>query len=103
MADKTTGPQPKASRPQMAGYGVPESLEGALPWEWAEERLSKSHNYWLTSVRPNGAPHTMVVWGIWLDGAYYFSTGATTRKAQQPSAESQLRCVHRKRGRSRNR
>lgn len=82
MADETTGPQPKASRPQMAGYGVPESLNGAVPWEWAEERLSKSHNYWLTSVRPNGAPHTMVVWGIWLDGAYYFSTGATTRKAQ---------------------
>src|SRR5271157_4130240 len=72
---------PKASRPQMPGYGVPASLEGVLLWEWARERLSKSHNYWLTTVRPNGMPHTMVVWGIWLGGAYYFSTGATTRKA----------------------
>ena len=66
----------------MAGYGVPESMEDALPWEWARERISKSHNYWLTSVRPNGAPHTMVVWGIWLDEAYHFSTGAATRKAR---------------------
>ncbi len=81
-ASSTGTQEPKASRPQMTGYGVPESLEGTLPWEWARERLSKSHNYWITSVRPNGVPHTMVVWGIWLDGAYYFSTGAATRKAR---------------------
>jgi len=24
----------------------------------------------------------MVVWGLWLGGAYYFSTGATSRKAR---------------------
>ncbi len=77
-----TGTGPKASRPHMAGYGVPESLEGSLPWEWARARISKSHNYWLTTVRPDGAPHTMVVWGIWLDGAYYFSTSATSRKGR---------------------
>jgi nitroimidazol reductase NimA-like FMN-containing flavoprotein (pyridoxamine 5'-phosphate oxidase superfamily) len=75
-------PEPKLSRPQMAGYGVPESLEGALPWTWAQERLSKSHNYFLTTVRPNGAPHTMPVWAIWLEGAYYLSTAATSRKAR---------------------
>ena len=66
----------------MAGYGVPESLEGALPRAWAQERIAESHNYWLTTVRPDGMPHTMVVWGIWLDGAYYFSTSATSRKAR---------------------
>ena len=63
-------------------YGVPQSMEGALPWEWARKRLSESHNYWLTTVRENGAPHTMPVWGIWFEGAYYFSTGATSRKAR---------------------
>ena len=73
---------PKASRPHMTGYGVPESLEGSLPWEWARARISKSHNYWLATVRPDGAPHTMVVWGVWLDGAYYFSTSATSRKGR---------------------
>src|ERR1035438_3925286 len=75
-----TGPKP--SRPHMAGYGVPESLEGSLPWEWARERIGKSHNYWLTTVRPNCATHTMGVWGVWLDGAYYFSTSATSRKGR---------------------
>ncbi len=66
----------------MTGYGVPESMAGSLPWEWARERISKSHNYWLTTVRADGAPHTMLVWGIWLDDAYYFSTSATSRKAR---------------------
>lgn len=73
---------PHASRPRMPGYGVPESMEGALPWAWAEKRFSESHNYWLTTVRADGPPHTMPVWGIWLDGAYYFSTSATSRKGR---------------------
>jgi nitroimidazol reductase NimA-like FMN-containing flavoprotein (pyridoxamine 5'-phosphate oxidase superfamily) len=82
MTGKTASSEPAASRPQMTGYGVPESLEGVLPWEWAQERIARSHNYWLITVRPDGAPHTMPVWGIWLGGAYYFSTSATSRKAR---------------------
>jgi hypothetical protein len=26
-----------------------------LPWSWAERRLEKSHNYWITPVRPDGS------------------------------------------------
>ncbi len=91
MADKKKAPGPKASRPSMLGYGVPKSMAGALPWKWAEDRLSKSHNYWITTVRPDGSPHTMVVWGIWLDGAYYFSTSSTSRKAR--NLEQNSNCV----------
>jgi hypothetical protein len=74
--------QPQATRPKMDGYGVPASGEGMLPWGWAVERFSRSHNYWLTTVRPDGTPHVMPVWGVWLDGAWYFSTGATSRKSR---------------------
>ena len=75
-------PEPRASRPRMDGYGVPQGPESMLPWEWARERLSRSHNYWLTTARLDGMPHTMPVWGVWLDGAWYFSTRATSRKAR---------------------
>jgi len=34
--------QPKSTRPQMAGYGLPKSKKGLLPWQWAEDRLKKS-------------------------------------------------------------
>ena len=66
----------------MPGYGVPKGSKGLLPWKWAEQRLKKSHNYWITTVRPDGSPHTMIVWGLWLDGAFYFSTGQQSRKAK---------------------
>jgi pyridoxine/pyridoxamine 5'-phosphate oxidase len=74
--------KPKATRPHMPGYGLPKGTKGLLPWSWAEQRLKKSHNYWITTVRPEGAPHTMVVWGLWIDGALYFSTGKQSRKAR---------------------
>lgn len=81
-ANNARNREPQASRPHMDGYHVPRVLEGVLPWEWARKRLSKSHNYWLTTTRPDGAPHTMPVWGIWLNGAWYCSTDARSRKAR---------------------
>ena len=82
MPSQKKSAQPKASRPYMPGYGLPKGSKGLLPWKWAEERLKKSHNYWITTVRPDGSPHTMIVWGLWLNGAFYFSTGKQSRKAQ---------------------
>jgi len=73
---------PKASRIRAPGYGFPTSTKGLLPWTWAEQRLKKSHNYWITTVRPDGAPHTMIVWGLWQDGRFLFSTGSGSRKAR---------------------
>jgi len=73
---------PRASRLQAAGYGFPESTKGLLAWSWAEQRLKKAHNYWITTVKPDGSPHTMVVWGIWQDGRFLFSTGSQSRKAR---------------------
>jgi len=75
---------PAASRPHMPGYGIkgPEEGKGLLPWKWAEERLEKAHNFWVASTRPDGRPHVMPVWAVWMDGALYFSTGAKSRKAR---------------------
>ena len=74
--------KPKPSRPHAPGYGFPESNKGLLPWSWAEQRLKKSHNYWITTVKPDGSPHTMVVWGLWQGGRFLFSTGSKSRKAR---------------------
>jgi uncharacterized pyridoxamine 5'-phosphate oxidase family protein len=82
---------PKASRIQMPGYGLPDDNKGLLPWKWAEQRLTKSHNYWITTVRPDGRPHTMVVWGLWLGDVFYFSTGRRARKTE--NLKSNPNCV----------
>ncbi|HEV2388867.1 MAG TPA: pyridoxamine 5'-phosphate oxidase family protein [Candidatus Acidoferrales bacterium] len=75
-------PAPKCTRPYMPGYGLPGGSKGLFPWKWAEERLSKSHNYWVATSRPEGKPHLMIVWGLWMGGAFYFSTGRQSRKAK---------------------
>lgn len=46
---------------------------------------------YLTTVRPDGTPHVMPLWGIWVDGRLYFSTGAQSRKARNLAANA--RCV----------
>lgn len=69
------------TRPHMPGYGISTSADGLLPWSWAEERLIAATRYWISSVSPGGAPHTMPVWAVWLDGALWFSTGGRSRKA----------------------
>ena len=76
--------EPKPSRIQAPGYGFPKSTKGLLPWSWAEQRLKKSHNYWITTITPGkpAKPHTMVVWGMWQDGSFIFITGAESRKTR---------------------
>ena len=91
MAKARKHAAPKPSRPHMPGYGMPKSKKGLLPWKWAEQRLRKSHNYWITTVKPDGSPHTMVVWGLWMDGAFLFSTGRQSRKARNLAKNP--RCV----------
>ncbi len=73
--------QPQPSRPHLPkDYGVPETDEGMLPWSWAEERLTAVKNYWMSTTRPDGRPHAVPQWALWLDGAVYFDGSPATRK-----------------------
>jgi PPOX class probable F420-dependent enzyme len=81
------GPAP--DRPWMPGYGVLPADEGSglLPWTEAERRLTGSHDYWVATVRPDGRPHVMPVWGVWLGGRLWFSSGGRSRKARNLAAD----------------
>ena len=59
------------------------SSEDAAPISWAKarEHLQNAEVYWLSTVRPNGRPHVTSLIAVWLDGALYFCTGETERKA----------------------
>src|SRR5260370_11980398 len=81
--------EPKASRPHWpdAVQNPSKDLRGLKPWPWALERLEKSHNYWISTTRPDGRPHLMLVWGVWWQDAFWFSTGPRTRKARNIAAD----------------
>src|SRR3712207_1052726 len=65
-----------------------------LSWEHVEERLAEARNYWVATVRPDGRPHTTPVWGLWVDGTFYFGVAPSTRKwrnlAQNPNVAVHL-------------
>src|SRR5262245_43998006 len=82
---------PAAQRPYMPGYGLPKGRQGLLPWAWAEQRLRRSHNYWLVTTKPDGAPHAMPGRGIWGGSVFYFGTGRRSRKARNLAQNA--RCV----------
>jgi general stress protein 26 len=81
--------EPKASRPHWpdAVQNPSKDLSALKAWPWALERLEQSHNYWIATTRPNGRPHLMIVWGIWWQDAFWFSTGPRTRKAKNIAAD----------------
>jgi Pyridoxamine 5'-phosphate oxidase len=84
--------QPKVSRPHWPdAVDFPEdSTKGLKSWEWALERLEKSHNYWIATSRPEVRPHLMIVWGIWWQDAFWFTTGPRTRKAKNIAASPHI-------------
>jgi PPOX class probable F420-dependent enzyme len=73
----------------MPGYGILSADQGSglMPWAEAERRLEASHDYWLATVRPDGSPHVMPVWGVWLDGRIWFSSGLGSRKVRNLAAD----------------
>jgi hypothetical protein len=53
-----------------------------VSWEHVEKRLTDSVNYWLCTVRPNGAPHVVPRWGVFMDGKLYYDGSSETRHAR---------------------
>src|SRR5438046_10592208 len=64
-----------------------------IPWERALEQLKavstetqdEGHphkTYWLATVRPDGRPHLAGVGALWVDGKFYFTSGAGTRRSR---------------------
>lgn len=76
----------KTTRPHIPQYGIPDHEEGLLPWSFVTERLAKARNYWVATTRPDGTPHAVPVWGVFVDGFQFFSGGMHTRWARNLSA-----------------
>lgn len=71
-----------------AGYGVPETTEGLLAWSHVEVRLVNATEYWLATTRPDGRPHVVPRWGVWLDDAFFYDGSPTTRHARNLAENS---------------
>jgi PPOX class probable F420-dependent enzyme len=77
----TAAPRPERfSAP--ASYGIGGAPGELLEWREVEAWLASARNYWVGTVRADGRPHAMPVWGLWLGGAVWFSTDPQSLKGR---------------------
>jgi hypothetical protein len=70
--------EPFRDRPEMpAGYGQ-DQAESFVVWEEVESSLRESLHYWLSTTRPDGRPHVVPRWGVWLDGVFWYDGSPET-------------------------
>lgn len=81
---------------KITNIGADDGLE-PLRWEEVRDRLDageppavgapNQRTTWLSTVNADGSPHVTAVGALWLDGAFWFQTGAATRKARNVAGE----------------
>ena len=84
--------EPKITRPKFP-EGYLENPKSFLPWSHVEKRLAEAKHYWLCSVRPNGRPHAVPKWAVYLQGKIYFDGSPETRHARN-IAKNQFVVLH---------
>jgi hypothetical protein len=74
---------PFVDRPRMPdGYGVPATSDGLLDWSAVEARLAAAPQYWVATTRPDGRPHVVPRWGVWVDHRFWYDGAPTTLHAR---------------------
>ena len=71
----------KITRPKFP-KGYVDKPVSFLTWDWVAAQLTESKNYWLCSVRPNGHPHVVPRWAVFIDGKIYYDGSPETRHAR---------------------
>ena len=66
------------------GYGVGDPQYGFEPieWSWVVEQMSGARSYWVATNRPDGPPHVVPVWGVWLNDSFHFFTDPGSLKGR---------------------
>jgi hypothetical protein len=70
----------KITRPKFP-KGYADKPVSYLTWDWVATRLTESKHYWICSVRPDGRPHVVPRWCVFVDGKIYYDGSTETRHA----------------------
>lgn len=65
-----------------ADYNLPTDTDGLLAWATVAQRLEESRHFWIGTAGPDGRPHSVPVWAVWLDSGLYFGGGPSVRWAR---------------------
>lgn len=73
-----------------AGYGYSKKPEGMLTWDEVEAALASTQVYFLSTIGPDGGPHTTPIWGAWVGHHLYFEGGDETRWSKNLASDSRM-------------
>lgn len=71
----------KITRPAFP-KGYVDNPGSFVTWDWVASQLTESKNYWVCSVRPNGHPHVVPRWAVFVDGKIFYDGSPETRHAR---------------------
>ena len=81
----------RRARPNMPHYGVmPDAVDAMLTWDWVDAQMHTARNYWICSVCSDGRPHSVPVWGAWVEGSLYFGTDKRSVKARNIARDKRI-------------
>jgi nitroimidazol reductase NimA-like FMN-containing flavoprotein (pyridoxamine 5'-phosphate oxidase superfamily) len=75
----------KITRPKFP-KGYVDKPVSYLTWDWVATQLTEAKHYWICSVRPDGRPHVVPRWCVFVDGKIYYDGSPETRHAINISA-----------------
>lgn len=70
---------PRIDSPEFPDGYIPEPSGHHLEWAAVEGWLAESLHYWLSTTRPDGRPHVVPRWGVWMDGVFWYDGSPQTR------------------------
>ena len=71
----------KITRPKFPP-GYVDNPISEVSWDHVARQLTEARNYWLCSVRPDGRPHCVPRWAVFVDGKIYYDGSPETRHAR---------------------
>ena len=71
----------KISRPKFPP-GYVDNPISEVSWDYVAQQLIETKHYWMCSVRPNGSPHCVPRWAVYLDGLIYYDGSPETVHAR---------------------
>jgi hypothetical protein len=83
-------PEAEAITPTGKGASVTPGSQ-VLDWADAVRPLTTGSFRWLTTLRPDGSPHVMPVFGAWSEPVVFVASKASARKSRNLDADG--RCV----------
>lgn len=72
---------PRISRPKFP-EGYVDHPTASVSWEYVVQKLTEAKDYWLCSTRPDGRPHVIPRWAVFMNGFIYYDGSPETRHAR---------------------